>query len=186
MGKAKVPNSKDPKEVRIQKRVPYLIAYAHRFPVERLGGKLHKDPEQLTYLHGLIEDLKAEGRMRNPVIVWNHHPLRGTKQPEWLLRAGSNRVWCAEQLGWTHVPALVTYWPEDRNRLPKRIVPTDPWHLEMWLKDPGVMWANDYGIGLIGVHKPEDMYKDAPRSELLNELKHDTYPEDRPPDPLKD
>jgi hypothetical protein len=160
-----VPPSEAPFEARIQETVPYQLWYVPYFPLDRLGGKLDKDAQQNPWLQGLYEDLKREPRFRNPVIVWNHHPHRGGKQPEWLLRAGSNRVWCAEQLKWTAVPALVSTVP---NEVPpgKQMDLIEPREMELFLGDPGKIWANDQGFGLYGVHRPEDMYSEYTESDL--------------------
>jgi hypothetical protein len=158
MGTRKVPPSTAPLEERIQLEVPYRLWYVARFPLDRMGGKLDKDPSEAPWLHGLYDDIRRTGAFRNPVIVWNHHSHRLTgKQPEWLLRAGSNRVWCAEQLGWKDVPAIVTTTGEipPHESVVEPIWPRDiPWYF----KDPGVIWANDHGIGLIGVDRPEHTY----------------------------
>ena len=161
-----VPPSAAPLEDRIQEAVPYHLWRCPAFPIALLGGRLDKDPQQTPWLQGLYEDLERAGRFRNPVFVWNHHANRLTgKQPEWLLRAGSNRVWCAEQLGWTSVPALVS------TATCSEIPPSASWaltprELEEYLNDPGVCWANDYGFGLLGVHRPEDMYAEFTESSL--------------------
>jgi hypothetical protein len=44
--------------------------------------------------------------MLNPIVVLNHrNPAEWERSWVWV---GANRVWCARQLGWAHVPALVT------------------------------------------------------------------------------
>jgi hypothetical protein len=157
MGKQKVPPGDAPEELRIEPaKVWYALWYVERFPVSALGGKLDKDPDERPWIMGLLADLRAEGRFKNPVIVWNHHPLRGRKQPYWLLRAGSNRVWCAEQLEWTHVPAIVSTAPgEPEPRGAVRIWPKD---LQEHFPDGGNIWANEHGFGLLRAKKPEETY----------------------------
>ena len=165
MGKRIVPASQQPMEGRIQQYVPYNLWYCPCFPIAELGGKLDKDPTEMEWLQGLYDDLKESNRFRNPVFVWNHHPNRLTgKQPQWLLRAGSNRIWCAEQLGWETVPALVSTVPTDKP--PCEAIMVAPRYMEQYLNDPGVIWANDYGFGLLAVDRPEETYKEAKNRHL--------------------
>jgi hypothetical protein len=140
-----------------------------------MGGKLDKDPSERPWIMGLLADIRAEGRFRNPVIVWNHHPLRGRKQPTWLLRAGSNRVWCAEQLGWATVPAIVS--TVDGTLPPHPFFPMRPEELQEAFSDGGNVWANEHGFGLLRAKPPEVTYaRYIPTSTELSELrpiKHD-------------
>lgn len=181
MGVAKVPPGDAPEEERIQPaKVWYSLWYVPAFPLDVMGGKLDKDIEERPWLLGLLDDIRRAGRFRNPVIVWNHHKLRGTKQPGWLLRAGSNRVWCAQQLGWAHVPAVVSCVLEDQirdghgfchfaggGRWPgERIRPED---LQSYFPDGGNLWANEHGFGLLRAKPPEVTYADYKATE--DELK---------------
>lgn len=172
MATRKVPPGLAPVEERIQEEVPFDIWYVPHFPIYRIGGQLDKDPEVHPWLQGLYDDIKSEGALRNPVIIWNHHKHRGTKQPKWLIRAGSNRLWCADQIGWKSVPAIVTTHlleglpPSVRGT---RVAPRD---MERYFKDPGVLWANEHGIGLLQAAKPEVTYADAKVRDLKATGKH--------------
>lgn len=161
MGKSKVPSGDAPDYERVQpERVWYGLWIVPQFPLRVLGGKLDKDVSAAPWLLGLKDDIAKTRYLRNPVIVWNHHPLRGKKQPYWLLRAGSNRLWCVEQLGWTHVPAVVsTATPEDAAWIDS--IGGDPVHpsmLEGYFPDGGNIWANEHGFGLLRAKKPEVTY----------------------------
>lgn len=152
------PGTAEP-EARIEPvKVWYDLWYVPFFPVQQLGGRLDKDVEANPWLLGLLEDIRSEGRLRNPVVVWNHHAHRLTgKQPAWMLRAGSNRIWCVEQLGWEVVPAVVS---TARGEFPpassyRRIYPTS---LDAQFPDGGVCWANEHGWGLLQAKKPEVTY----------------------------
>ncbi len=159
MGTAIVPSSAAPHEDRVLERVPYRLWYCPEFPVYRLGGKLDKDPQQNPWLQGLYDDLEESGALRNPVIVWNHHENRKRgKQPSWLLRAGSNRIWCVEQLGWATVPAVVS--TESGNCPETRCTRIWPRQIEGHFTDGGKIWCNDVGFGLLAAKKPEVTYAD--------------------------
>lgn len=166
MGTRVVPSSTDPVEVRIQETVPYQLWYCPRFPIAKIGGKLDKDPAEIPWIQGLYEDIKADPVLRNPVIIWNHHANRLTgKQPEWLLRAGSNRIWCVEQLGWPLVPAIVST-AGDPLPFPCIGTPIAPREIESYFNDPGVIWANDAGFGLLAAARPEETYAAFTESDL--------------------
>jgi hypothetical protein len=173
--------------------VDYDLWYVPTFPLDRMGGKLDKDPEDIPWIMGLLADIERAGRFRNPVIVWNHHPNRLTgKQPEWLLRAGSNRVWCAEQLGWDTVPAVVSTRGEippiqilfhDPIGVTLRPI-NDPLTLDDYFPDGGKLWANEHGFGLLAAPKPEITYagyqgallsatENYGRTKIINPLKDD-------------
>jgi len=177
MGTNKIPSGAAPLEQRVEPhKVWYGLWYVRNFPVARLGGKLDKDPSERPWIMGLLADLKKTGRFFNPVIVWNHHPLRGRKQPYWLLRAGSNRIWCAEQLGWTHVPAIVSVDPHDeladRHMMVVHGEPISPGSVQSYFVDGGNIWANEHGFGLLRAKKPEDTYAQyIPTSTELSELR---------------
>ena len=190
MAKAKVPPGDAPEELRIEpEKVGFDLWYVERFPVARLGGRLDKDPEANPWVLGLLDAIRREGRLLNPVIVWNHHPMRGGKQPEWLLRAGSNRVWCAEQLGWTHVPAVVS---TARTDLMARIIvtglapqPVAPENLQSLFPDGGSLWANEHGFGLLRAKKPEVTYADyRPTREELAAVRETDHGRDRIVNPM--
>lgn len=169
----KVPPGDAPLERRVEpEKVWFDMWYVPAFPMSVLGGKLDKDVTERPWIMGLKADIAAAGRFLNPVIVWNHHPLRGKKQPWWLLRAGSNRVWCAEQLGWDAVPAIVTADPKEPlpNNWPKFKIRPD--ELQEAFPDGGNVWANEHGIGLLRAKKPEVTYsRYIPTSTELSELK---------------
>lgn len=170
MGVQLIPSSSSHEELRINESVPYRIYYTPAFPLSKLNGKLDKDYQGAQkWIMGLLADIREAGCFRNPVIVWQHHKTRGVKQPHWLLRAGSNRVWCAEQLGWTHVPAVVTTDTDPLDFLAdyEEIYPRD---LPRYFPDGGKPWANDFGIGLLAAKKPEETYAsyEADPRELLS------------------
>ncbi len=169
-----VPGSQQPLEERIQEEVPYDLYFVPDFPISTLGGRLDKDPDAMPWLQGLYDDIKAEGGFRNPVVVWNHHPNRLTgKQPAWLLRAGSNRVWCAEQLGWDTVPAVVSVVDTPACWNPPRTwVQVTPRQVQDLFTDGGKIWANDYGFGLLAAPKPEETYADAENRHLVATSDH--------------
>jgi hypothetical protein len=71
--------------------------------------RIYASPKQewghkLPFLPGLLEDIRQRG-MVNPLIVLNH---RGPGYHPYAVSTGVNRLWCARQLGWQTVPALVT------------------------------------------------------------------------------
>lgn len=174
MGTRKIPSGDDPREIILPDEIQYRFWYCPHFPVETLGGRLDKDIEEVPWILGLLEDIRAEGRFRNPINVWNHHESRGKKQPTWLLRAGSNRIWCAEQLGWTSVPAVVsTAWSE---RCPHYVEarPIQPMDLPSFFPDGGRIWANKHGWGLLRAPKPELTYDGfvPDKPPQLRELEH--------------
>jgi hypothetical protein len=161
MGTRLIPAVDWPIEKRIQARVPYHLWYVPRFPVSSIGGKLDKEIEERPWLLGLLRDIERTGHLRNPLIIWNHHPNRLTgKQPEWLLRAGSNRMWCVEQLGWKYVPAVVS-------TVGAEIPPSDgvrevlePKDVQPLFEDGGRIWVNEHGFGLQAAKAPEVTYAD--------------------------
>lgn len=168
MATAKVPPGDAAEELRvIPEEVWYDLWFSPAFPLALMGGKLDKDyAGTQKWIMGLLADIRSEGRWRNPVIVWNHHPLRGKKQPRWLVRAGSNRVWCAEQLGWTAGPVVFSVDPNDRdaeNDLARhavqriRLAARD---VQSLFVDGGNIWANKHGFGLLRAKKPELTYGD--------------------------
>ena len=178
MGTRLVPGSSQSEDIRVLEYVPYHLWYVPYFPLGTLGGKLDKDPESAPRLQGLYDDIKQAGYLRNPVFVWNHHRNRLTgKQPEWLLRAGSNRVWCCEQLGWDTVPALVSTVGEELPPAGAKwgspdMVRITPRTLADYLKDPGVIWANEHGFGLLKAARPEETYADAENRHLAPTTHH--------------
>ena len=185
MGTNKIPPGDAPYDERVHPdRVWYQFWYVPRYPLNCLNGKLDKDPAGTQpWIMGLLAAIRQAGYLKNPVIVWNHHPLRGSKQPTWLLRAGSNRVWCAEQLGWTHVPAIVSLDPRDQIRsgigclhaekllgMPATLIRPDA--VQSYFVDGGNIWANEHGFGLLRAKKPEVTYSQyIPTSTELSELK---------------
>ena len=200
MGKSKVPPGDAPEELRIEPdKVWYSLWYVPRFPLRILGGKLAKlDANGVSIdvvlpanaLLGLKADIAREGQFRNPVIVWNHHSLRGKKQPYWLLRAGSNRVWCAEQLGWTHVPAVVSTATEyDARTLAQcaTLFHVEPALLQTYFRDGGNVWANEHGFGLLRAKKPQETYRDyQPTAEELAAVKPTSHGLGKLINPLED
>jgi hypothetical protein len=170
MGTRKVPGSADTEENRIKCCVPFRLWYCPNFPLPLIGGKLDKDPQEMPWLQGLYEDIRDSGELRNPLIVWNHHELRGTKQPEWLIRAGSNRLWCCEQLGWETVPAVVS--TVEPHRKPCAGIQIKPRDIPSLFRDAGVIWANEHGFGLLAANKPEDLYSHFTESDLPATGKH--------------
>ncbi len=168
MGTRIVPSSSGSLEERIQETVPYKLYYAPAFSVAQIGGKLDKDPEEAPWLQGLYEDIKEEGTFRNPLIVWNHHANRLIgKQPYFLVRAGSNLLWCAEQLGWDYVPAIVS------SEFPLHgLHEIRPRELQEYFPDGGKIWANDVGFGLLAAKKPEETYKDSTCTTLKATTHH--------------
>ena len=159
MGEAKVPSSQVPHDDRVDACVPYNLWWCPRFPVIKIGGLLDKDPDDKPWLQGLYDDIEEAGVIRNPIIIWNHHSMRGGKQPEWLLRAGSNRMWCVEQLGWSTVPAVVSTvhneLPPADSRINYTIYARD---IESYFPDGGRIWANKHGFGLLRAKLPEVTY----------------------------
>ena len=159
MAQRQIPAGEGPDEARIlPEKVWFDLWYVPAFPLERMGGRLDKDPAQAPWLLGLKADIEQEGRFRNPVVVWNHHDHRLTgKQPMWMLRAGSNRVWCAEQLGWPTVPAVVSTVKGETPPAPSfhRISPLT---VQSYFPDGGRIWANEYGFGLLQAKRPEVTY----------------------------
>ncbi len=92
---------------------PELITWAlwwvPRFPIDKLTRLTDKDPATQPWLMKLYEDIKAEGKLRNPVIVWNHQGAQTTGHTSaYRAQSGRNRVWCAKQLGWSWVPCVVS------------------------------------------------------------------------------
>ena len=172
MGTNKIPPGDAPYDERVHPdRVWYQFWYVPRYPLHCLNGKLDKDPAGTQpWIMGLLAAIRQDGYLKNPVIVWNHHPLRGSKQPTWLLRAGSNRVWCAEQLGWTHVPAIVSTVPGEAP--PAQNYRIEPDAVQSYFVDGGNIWANEHGFGLLRAKKPEVTYSQyIPTSTELSELK---------------
>lgn len=159
MASRQIPAGEGPEEARIlPEKVWYDLWYVQAFPLAEMGGRLDKDESNYHWLLGLKADIQAEGRFRNPVIVWNHHEHRLTgKQPAWMLRAGSNRVWCAEQLGWTHVPAVVS---TVKGEVPPAVSfhRISPLTVQDYFPDGGRIWANEHGFGLLQAKRPEVTY----------------------------
>lgn len=157
MGTRKVPPSQLPHDERVDLEVPYLLWYCQSFPVHMIGGKLDKDPQEKPWIQGLYDDLRETKRLRNPVIIWNHHEGRlSGKQPKWLLRAGSNRMWCIEQLDWYAVPAIVSTAPSEMPTVTS--LPIHPRQIQAYFQDGGNIWANEHGFGLLAAKKPEETY----------------------------
>lgn len=150
----------------------FTFWYVPYYPLKYLNGKLDKDfAGDQKWIMGLLSDIRRAGTFRNPVVVWNHHVNRGVKQPMWLLRAGSNRVWCAEQLKWQTVPAILSLDPKELDRPPAKLgdamqIPTDG--VQSMFPDGGKIWANKSGWGLLRAKKPEVTYADhVPTSDEL-------------------
>ncbi len=173
MGTRKVPSVDWPVEDRIQEKVPFTLWYVPKFSVDIIGGKLDKDPEKTPWIMGLLEDIRESGELHNPMTIWNHHPNRGVKQPEWLLRAGSNRMWCVEQLGWEWVPAVVSLAP---GLVILEGVEIQPREVQAFYTDGGIIWVNEHGFGLQLAKPPEKTYADhvATSAELadIHETNH--------------
>ncbi len=159
MGTRKVPWSGETEENRVKASVPFCLWYVRQFPVSLIGGKLDKDLTDKPWLMGLLEDIRTEGRILNPLTIWNHHANRGKKQPAWLLRAGSNRMWCIEQLGWHWVPAIVSTLPGELppGRAAHHILPRA---VQGYYPDGGKIWVNEHGFGLLAAKAPEETYAD--------------------------
>ena len=171
MGIAKVPSSQVPHDERVAEEVDYNLFWCPRFPICFIGGMLDKDPDEHEWLQGLYDDILESGELRNPIIIWNHHPERGRKQPLWLLRAGSNRMWCIEQLGWKYVPAVVstrapTVPPaNDASRIKPR-------QIESYFPDGGNIWCNEHGFGLLRAKSPEITYAEISNRTLRKTDNH--------------
>ncbi len=159
MGTREVPSVDWSEEDRVQETVPFHLWYVAEFPVATIGGKLDKDVQATPWIMGLLADIRDTGYLRNPLIIWNHHPNRGIKQPIWLLRAGSNRMWCVEQLGWKTVPAVVT--TASLGQLPPGVrgFEIKPRDMQSYFKDGGIIWANEHGFGLQLAKPPEKTYQ---------------------------
>lgn len=172
-----IPAGEEPDEARIlPEKVWFDLWYVPAFPLAEMGGRLDKDPASAPWLLGLKADIAAKGRFLNPVIVWNHHDHRLTgKQPMWMLRAGSNRVWCAEQLGWQSVPAVVSTVKGERPPAGSfhRISPLT---VQDYFPDGGRIWANEHGFGLLQAKRPEVTYAEyvptQPEIEALQATAH--------------
>ena len=161
MSTREIPSGGASEEVRIRSEdVWFDLWYVPAFPLALMGGKLDKDPVHAPWIVGLLEDIRAAGAFRNPVVVWNHHSHRLIgKQPFWMLRAGSNRVWCAEQLGWQTVPAVVSTVKGEKPPASSfhRISPLT---VQDYFPDGGQVWANQFGFGLLQAKRPEVTYAD--------------------------
>lgn len=181
MATRQIPAGEEPEELRVEpEKVWYDLWFVPEFPLAEMGGKLDKDVEQAPWLLGLLADIRAEGWFRNPVVVWNHHDHRLTgKQPFWMLRAGSNRVWCAEQLGWGYVPAVVS---TVKGEVPpaRSFFRIAPKHVQERFPDGGVIWANDFGFGLLQAKRPEVTYAAyAPSAAELAAVRPTAYNRER-------
>lgn len=144
-----------PVEARVAESVPFTLWYVPKFSVDIIGGKLDKDPADVPWIMGLLADIREAGEIRNPITIWNHHPNRGVKQPEWLLRAGSNRLWCVEQLGWDWVPAVVS---TASDVVILEGVEIKPRSVQALYPDGGIIWVNEHGFGLQLAKPPEKTY----------------------------
>ena len=138
-----------------------------------LLNRHEKDPEEAPWLQGLVDDLRETGYLRNPVNVHAAHPGRFTgKQPPYLVQGGSNRLWAAEQLGWDTVPVIVSLphgeFPPCKGTL------IHPHQVDEYLGDPGKLVPGRYGLDLVDVSPPEEMYADAVVRDLKATGKHNS------------
>lgn len=99
-------------------RVPdYPIWYCDRYPVSQIRKPdVHPDgrPQdeadawKWPYREVLKRSIQEHGLL-NPLIILNHPDrMRYEKQGDRWIRTGRNRLDAITQLGWTHVPAIVT------------------------------------------------------------------------------
>lgn len=188
MGIHKIPPHTAPLDVRVvPEKVWFSLWFVPQFPLALLNGKLDKDVTERPWIMGLLADIRQAGVFRNPVVVWNHHPNRLTgKQPAFLLRAGSNRVWCAEQLGWTSVPAVLTLAVETEMLPGVKAYRITPDELQGMFPDGGKVWANEHGIGLQLAPKPEVTYSQyIPTSTEISDLRPTDHGRDKLINPLE-
>lgn len=84
----------------------FEIWYCPEFPVGAINfSKKVFRPDWDHYRPGLLENIKENGLI-NPLILLNHRPVE-QYESMWL-KTGNNRMWAIRELGWTHVPAIVT------------------------------------------------------------------------------
>jgi hypothetical protein len=144
-------------------KVRYNLWLAHEFPVALADQRRSwRNPAEIPWIWGLLDDLERTGRFLNPLLIWNHHD--SPFLPRFCVRHGGNRVWCANRLGWTHVPAMVSTRPSDRDVTKtmqdmgaELIRPEDS---QSYFPDGGTVWINDYGYGLYEPKLPEVTYAD--------------------------
>lgn len=101
MGVARWVTEYDPERiVWIDRRAAYPVWWVPRYPLARLDeytGARVRTPQAMPFLRGLRRSIEKTG-LRNPLLV------KGTE-----LQIGNNRLWCIQDLGWTHAPAIVTH-----------------------------------------------------------------------------
>lgn len=158
----RVPNRPNDRTQRFEPwKVGYDLWYCEKFPLATLDQRrAWREPDDIPWIWGLLADIRAEGRLRNPILVWNHHD--SPYLPRFCARHGGNRIWCAHILGWTHVPITCSARRADRDSRAllashnaRLISPSD---LPAYFPDGGTVWCNDYGYGLYDVKRPEDTY----------------------------
>lgn len=114
----------------------------------RLDG-VHKPSEQEWVLEGLLPSIAKEGRFLNPITVWNHGISK------FAVQSGRNRVWCAKQLGWEHVPVLLS---DERGVMyPEGKLIEDQDTLEGYFPHNGIrFWNSKVGWGVhVALRGPE-------------------------------
>jgi hypothetical protein len=142
-------------------QVTYHLWSVPRFPLEMLDQRrAWRDPVDIPWIWGLLDDIREAGCLRNPILAWNHHGH--DLLPPYCARHGGNRIWCAIKLGWTHVPVVTSTDPreKDTTRLMAELGGTrvSPYDLQPLFPDGGTVWVNGYGFGLYDVKRPEETY----------------------------
>ena len=82
------------------------IHYCPEYPVEDIQAStmVYRDDHE-KFRPALAENISKQGLV-NPLIILNHRDPARYKE-RWL-KTGNNRYWAIKNLGWTHVPCLVT------------------------------------------------------------------------------
>lgn len=118
------------------------IWYCPEFPVGAINfSKIVFRPDWDHYRPGLLENIKENG-MVNPLILLNHRPIERYK-PMWL-KCGNNRMWAIRELGWSHVPVIITgecpYEPKEK---------VEPENIQNYFKD-GYAIIDETKMGGVG------------------------------------
>lgn len=81
------------------------IFFCAEYPIEDINFSTrvyHEGSEK--WRPALADNIREQGLV-NPLIILNH---RGEGYTTKYLKTGNNRLWALKELGWTHVPCIVT------------------------------------------------------------------------------
>jgi len=144
----------------------YNLWYIPHFPMD-LPLRRPRD-RKLKWRVRLLESIQEEG-LRYPILIYGHSPKGAFNMHRWgdanegrnpsmYIAFGTNRYWALEQLGWTHMPVIISL---NKGRKPSRnwgestLVRPQDFHN---YAPPGRIFVQEHGFGWTLKEKPEDEF----------------------------